>query len=665
MRIGLRWLSVVAVAISAGALLVWAPPGKAVNGCSVPVVGGVYQVSTAMHVQALHTCSLDGDFVQTADIVMPAPTTSGSVTSNFTPFGDGADGFTGPYDGRGPFTGTYDGRGHSITGLRFTAPGQDEVGLFGGLKGASVTGLRLEDVAITGRDHVGGLAGEAFNSEVRSVQVSGRVEGVREVGGVIGVGGYCLPEQCGVRRFVLEDVHFSGWVEVGGDAAGGIASALFADGPGVDGAFEVEVSRVSAHGVVRGQGESVGGLFGNTLFESSGGNLRILISQGVASNDTFGTEFVAGAFGDIATTGPSGRLEIFDVYATGAVAGANSVGGALGASRRGALGASRSAGLGGLISLERVYARGAVRASGSDFGGLVGVRVGNSPEYASVGSSFWNPTAAGVAVSDGGTESTVAAMRTLGLYRDAGWAIVDQWAAPSADRVWGICASVNDGYPFLLWEYAESPCARPAAPTGVEVQPRDRSALVSFTAPAAGDAPITGYEYSVDDGASWTAFAAARSTGPLRITGLRNGTAYQVRVRARNVNGDGPASAAVRVVSRTRRVTLSKPRRSSPYSVVVRMRVRGPGVASIVGTRVAGDRRRARVRVCRRVLRPRKPGIVVLRCRVNAATRAALRDGAVSVRLRIAYRPVGGSARVVTRSVRLPAYTPTPGPVTG
>jgi hypothetical protein len=199
----------------------------------------------------------------------------------------------------------------------------------------------------------------------------------------------------------------------------------------------------------------------------------------------------------------------------------------------------------------------------------------------------------------------------------------------------------------------------------VVVQPRDRSALVTFTEPAPGDAPITGYEYSVDDGASWTAFAAARSVGPLRITGLRNGTAYRVRVRARSANGDGSASAAVRVVPRTNRFTLSKPRRSSPYEVVVRMRVFGPGVASVVGTRPAGDRRRSRVPVCRRVLRPSQPGVVVLRCRVNAATRSALRDGAVPVRLRIAYRPVGGAARVVTRTIRLPAYTPAPRPVTG
>jgi hypothetical protein len=37
-----------------------------------------------------------------------------------------------------------------------------------------------------------------------------------------------------------------------------------------------------------------------------------------------------------------------------------------------------------------------------------------------------------------------------------GWAVFEQYNAPL--RIWGICSLVNDGYPFLLWEYTTDPC---------------------------------------------------------------------------------------------------------------------------------------------------------------------------------------------------------------
>jgi outer membrane protein OmpA-like peptidoglycan-associated protein len=41
------------------------------------------------------------------------------------------------------------------------------------------------------------------------------------------------------------------------------------------------------------------------------------------------------------------------------------------------------------------------------------------------------------------------------------WSIVDGWEAFSTTapaKIWGICSRVNDGYPFLLWEYTTDPC---------------------------------------------------------------------------------------------------------------------------------------------------------------------------------------------------------------
>ena len=89
----------------------------------------------------------------------------------------------------------------------------------------------------------------------------------------------------------------------------------------------------------------------------------------------------------------------------------------------------------------------------------------------------------------------------------------------------------------------------PAAPS-ISVTPADSALVVTFAAPANGGSPITNYEYSIDDGASWVTPAPA-ATSPLTITGLTNGTSYDVRLRAVNVVGFSPASAAHTATPRT------------------------------------------------------------------------------------------------------------------
>ena len=69
---------------------------------------------------------------------------------------------------------------------------------------------------------------------------------------------------------------------------------------------------------------------------------------------------------------------------------------------------------------------------------------------------------------------------------------------------------------------------------------------VFFTPGTIGTTPVTNYEYSLDSGSTWTAFSPAALTSPLRITGLTNGTTYQVAIRA---SQDGIPSPASNVVS--------------------------------------------------------------------------------------------------------------------
>ena len=85
--------------------------------------------------------------------------------------------------------------------------------------------------------------------------------------------------------------------------------------------------------------------------------------------------------------------------------------------------------------------------------------------------------------------------------------------------------------------------APPGAPTGVSVTNGDGAVLVTCTPPDPGaGGAAQRYEFSTDDGATWP---VSSSSPAAALGGLVNGQVYQVRVRAVNLVGTGPASAAV------------------------------------------------------------------------------------------------------------------------
>ena len=92
---------------------------------------------------------------------------------------------------------------------------------------------------------------------------------------------------------------------------------------------------------------------------------------------------------------------------------------------------------------------------------------------------------------------------------------------------------------------SRAPLGTPEAPTGLTLESGNQRFVARWTAPAnTGGYAISDYDiqYRVDKTATWsdwqasTVSAAANAT----ITGLINGTDYQVRVRAVNSDGDGP-----------------------------------------------------------------------------------------------------------------------------
>jgi hypothetical protein len=70
---------------------------------------------------------------------------------------------------------------------------------------------------------------------------------------------------------------------------------------------------------------------------------------------------------------------------------------------------------------------------------------------------------------------------------------------------------------------------------------------LSFTAPGTdGGASITNYEYQVDSGA-WVTPSPAVAVSPMTMTGMNNGSTYNIKIRAVNAAGSGPESEAVSV----------------------------------------------------------------------------------------------------------------------
>jgi hypothetical protein len=85
----------------------------------------------------------------------------------------------------------------------------------------------------------------------------------------------------------------------------------------------------------------------------------------------------------------------------------------------------------------------------------------------------------------------------------------------------------------------------PAAPTIDSITASSGQISIAFTAGATNGAAITNYEYSTNNGANWTTRSPVATTSPLTVSGLSNGTTYNVRLRAINSAGTSDSSTAV------------------------------------------------------------------------------------------------------------------------
>ena len=107
-----------------------------------------------------------------------------------------------------------------------------------------------------------------------------------------------------------------------------------------------------------------------------------------------------------------------------------------------------------------------------------------------------------------------------------------------------------------------TPDTLPGTPSAPTVTRANESLSVSWTAPSNNGSALTGFKVghcsaSCNNDGSWTSkTVSGGGTTSTTITGLTNGTSYQVKVRATNDLGDGPWSNST---SRTPSTTPSKP----------------------------------------------------------------------------------------------------------
>lgn len=89
------------------------------------------------------------------------------------------------------------------------------------------------------------------------------------------------------------------------------------------------------------------------------------------------------------------------------------------------------------------------------------------------------------------------------------------------------------------------PSGPPTAPTIDSLTRSDGSLSVAFSG-ATSSAPITDYEYSLDNGANW--ISSGYTSSPLVISGLTNGESYSIVLRTVNAIGSSAASSAATAI---------------------------------------------------------------------------------------------------------------------
>ncbi len=261
-----------------------------------------------------------------------------ALTADFEPIGSTS----------APFSGIFDGNGKTISNLKITKSGENNVGFFRLLGGSATTTAEVSNLtlvladgnennpSIQGGSYTGAVAGQGYGSVVGVGVVGGAVKGVNDVGGLVGrlfpntnntnlvIGTYVTADVIGTGNYV------GGLV---GNFDKGVVSTSFATGTvkgvagaaGLVGGSSVELTIGSSYmtGDVRGSAHAAGGLVGSVA--------KCIMGTSYFAGTVHGTRQVGGLIGQQ----NNADLTIRDSYVLGEVKGTHeshgySIGGLIG-----------------------------------------------------------------------------------------------------------------------------------------------------------------------------------------------------------------------------------------------------------------------------------------------------------------------------------------------
>ena len=289
----------------------------------------------------------------------------------------------------------------------------------------------------------GGLVGYQNDGQIINSFSTAEVKGIDYIGGLIG----------GILSGNI-DSSYTDNIITGTSIVGGLAGRLYGG----------NIRNCYSASEVNGE-EYVGGLAGNQYSDT----IKYSYATGKVTGDFYVGGLVGECWGTVScsysscdvnggseTGGLVGQNQagiIQKCYSKSKISGSQNVGGLAGYNMFGKIVDSYSLATisgknatGGLIGLNistilRCYSAGIV--SGDNY---MGGGIGSNNE-GTVGECFWDMETSGVDTSAGGTGLSTSQMKTQQTYTDSLW---------DFNTIWAISSEINDGYPYLQWEYNET-----------------------------------------------------------------------------------------------------------------------------------------------------------------------------------------------------------------
>ena len=179
-------------------------------------------------------------------------------------------------------------------------------------------------------------------------------------------------------------------------------------------------------------------------------------------------------------------------------------------------------------------------SGGVDGGGYVVVRYSTNPNADN------DPNQNGIYAVDNTTTNGTGSLTGTIRYIGTGTSFTDNSGLSSGTTYYYKVYTVDKAFNYSSESSGSGTTAAttPSAPTITAITAGNQQLSVAFTAGATGGSALTNYKFSTDGGSNWTAVSPASTSSPVVITGLTNGTVYNVQIRAVNAVGDGAATGS-------------------------------------------------------------------------------------------------------------------------